>query len=351
MSWTPGSAYRRPTWTTVCDLVLPCRDEAAALAGAAAAGAGRLPRDRRRQRLERRHRRGRAPPRAPRSSREPGPGTAPPCTPGWWPPPREYVAFMDGDGSFDPADLLAAARRRPVRARRPGGRSPAPGRPRCLAVARPRRQRAGRLAGCAAGSACPRTTSRRCGSAAATALLDLGVRDRAFGYPVELLQKATVRRLAVRRARRRLPPARRGHPVQGVRLGARHVAGRPRLLAGARVTLPGCWSSPRRRCAGRVKTRLGADDRHGRAAAELAAAALLDTLAACDRRRRRRTLPPRAGRRPRRGRPRRPSCRRALAGWTVLPQRGDGFGERLADAHARRRRRARSSRSAWTPRR
>jgi rSAM/selenodomain-associated transferase 1 len=84
---------------------------------------------------------------------------------------------------------------------------------------------------------------------------------------------------------------------------------------------------------GRVKTRLGAEIgmQH---AAELASAALLDTLAACagavgaghchlslagdlDR-------AVGAG-----------ELRSALAGWTVLPQHGDGFGARLADAHSR----------------
>ena len=104
---------------------------------------------------------------------------------------RDYVAFMDGDGSFDAADLLpllddvrsgradlAVGRRRPVAPRR-------------LAVARPARQRPGRRGGCAAGSGWPPTTSRRCGCAAATPCWRSDVQDRRFGYPVELLQKAT----------------------------------------------------------------------------------------------------------------------------------------------------------------
>ena len=105
---------------------------------------------------------------------------------------RDYVAFMDGDGSFDPADLLpllddvrsgradlAVGRRRPVAPRR-------------LALARPRsatrlvvwlaappdrapgpRHRAD--PGLPSRPTCWRWTSR----------------DRRFGYPVELLQKAT----------------------------------------------------------------------------------------------------------------------------------------------------------------
>jgi len=84
---------------------------------------------------------------------------------------------------------------------------------------------------------------------------------------------------------------------------------------------------------GLVKTRLGAGIGMVRAA-EVAAAALLDTLAACaeavgaehchlslagdlDRA---------VGT---------DELRSALAGWTVHPQHGDGFGARLADAHAR----------------
>lgn len=84
--------------------------------------------------------------------------------------------------------------------------------------------------------------------------------------------------------------------------------------------------------AGRVKTRLGADIGHD-AAARVAAAALLDTLEAA-------TAAAGAG-----------GChlaldgdldqavgaeelRRALEGWTVTAQRGDGFAERLVAAHA-----------------
>ncbi len=84
---------------------------------------------------------------------------------------------------------------------------------------------------------------------------------------------------------------------------------------------------------GRVKTRLGAEIGMDRAA-HVAAAALLDTLEAAteavgaghchvsldgdlDRAVRSTEL------------------REALTGWTVHPQRGDGFGARLADAHAR----------------
>jgi uncharacterized protein len=83
--------------------------------------------------------------------------------------------------------------------------------------------------------------------------------------------------------------------------------------------------------AGRVKTRLGDEVGHG-LAADLAAAALLDTLGAC-----------RAAAGPERchlalagdldGAAREAELRDRLAGWTVLPQRGEGLGARLAHAH------------------
>jgi glycosyltransferase involved in cell wall biosynthesis len=101
----------------------------------------------------------------------------------------EYVAFMDGDGSFDPADLaallddvregradLAVGRRRPT------SRGVWPWHARAgnaLVVAWLRRR-----IGMPAHDIAPMRVSRR------QALLDLGVRDRAFGYPVELMQRA-----------------------------------------------------------------------------------------------------------------------------------------------------------------
>ena len=149
---------------------------------------------------------------------------------------------MDGDGSFDPADLLPLleeVRRGP---RRPRGRPAATGRAAACGRGTPAPATRWSSGGCAAGSGCRCTTSRRCGSAAATPCSTSTCEDRRFGYPVELLQKAHARRLAVRRARRRLPPARRGHPVQGVRLRAGHAAHRPRLRQGAVVRPPvRCW--------------------------------------------------------------------------------------------------------------
>jgi glycosyltransferase involved in cell wall biosynthesis len=103
---------------------------------------------------------------------------------------RDYVAVMDGDGSFDPQDLLrllgdvrtghadlAVGRRVPVSRRvwpwhaRLGN----------ALVARWLR----RSIGMAAHDIAPMRVCRR------QALLDLDLRDRRFGYPVELLQAVT----------------------------------------------------------------------------------------------------------------------------------------------------------------
>jgi hypothetical protein len=96
---------------------------------------------------------------------------------------------MDGDGSFDPADLgplladvrqgradLAVGRRRPAR------RGVWPWHARAgnaLVVAWLRHR-----IGMPAHDIAPMRVARR------RALLDLGVQDRAFGYPVELMQRA-----------------------------------------------------------------------------------------------------------------------------------------------------------------
>ncbi len=104
---------------------------------------------------------------------------------------QPYVAFMDGDGSFDPDELLAllddvetgvadlaVGRRRPVR------RGVWPWHARAgnaLIVAWLRRR-----IDLDAHDIAPMRVCRR------QALLDLDVRDRRFGYPVEMLQKATL---------------------------------------------------------------------------------------------------------------------------------------------------------------
>eukprot|EP01032_Pedospumella_encystans_P031028 gene31028-biopygen25502 len=97
---------------------------------------------------------------------------------------------MDGDGSFDPAELLpmladvtdgradiAVGRRRPVSR----GVWPWHARAGNAVIAAWLRRRIGMDAHDIA----PMRVCRR------QALLDLGVEDRRFGYPVELLQKAT----------------------------------------------------------------------------------------------------------------------------------------------------------------
>jgi glycosyltransferase involved in cell wall biosynthesis len=173
----------------VCDLVLPCRDEAAALvdllskvpAGFAvvvvdngsgddtagvARGCGAT------------------------VVHEPVAGYGAAVHAGLLAATSDYVAFMDGDGSFDAGDLpallgdvrsgradLAVGRRRPV------ARGVWPWHARLgndLVVWWLRRR-----IGMAAHDIAPMRVCRR------EALLALDVRDRRFGYPVELLQKAT----------------------------------------------------------------------------------------------------------------------------------------------------------------
>lgn len=175
--------------TILCDLVLPCRDEAAALPGllsavpaelavivvdngstdgtaAVARGLGAT------------------------VVHEPVPGYGAAVHAGLLAATSDHVAFMDGDGSFDAADLLplldevrsgradlGLGRRRPVQ------RGVWPWHARLgndLVVWWLRRR-----IGMAAHDIAPLRVSRR------DALLALDVRDRRFGYPVELLQKAT----------------------------------------------------------------------------------------------------------------------------------------------------------------
>jgi glycosyltransferase involved in cell wall biosynthesis len=175
---------------TVCDLVLPCRDEAAALVellprvprGFAVVVADNGSSD---GTAEVARRLG-----APVVT-EPTPGYGAAVHAGLLAAGSEYVAFMDGDGSFDPEDLL------PLLADVRGGRAD-------LAVGRRRPVSRGvwpwharlgnglvvwwlrRRIGMAAHDIAPMRVCRR------QALLGLDVRDRRFGYPVELLQKATL---------------------------------------------------------------------------------------------------------------------------------------------------------------
>ena len=173
----------------VCDLILPCRDEAPALAGllprvpgefsvivvdnGSTDGTATVARDLGAAVV---------------AEGQPGYGSA--VHAGLLAAHRDFVAVMDGDGSFDPAELLplldevragradlAVGRRRPVR------RGVWPWHARAgnaLVVAWLRRRISLPVRDIA-----PMRVSRR------TDLLALDVRDRRFGYPVELLQKAT----------------------------------------------------------------------------------------------------------------------------------------------------------------
>jgi glycosyltransferase involved in cell wall biosynthesis len=171
-----------------CDLVLPCRDEAPALAAllprvprpwsvivvdngsrdATAATAKRL---------------------GARVVREDRPGYGAAVHAGLLASTADVVGVMDGDGSFDPADLapllravldgdaeLAVGRRRPVR------RGVWPwharvGNTLVLSVLR-------RRGGPPVHDIAPLRVFRR------QAMLDLGIEDRRFGYPLELLARA-----------------------------------------------------------------------------------------------------------------------------------------------------------------
>jgi len=172
----------------VCDLVLPCRDEAAALGAllprvpdlffvivvdnGSSDGTPEVARSL-----------------GARVVTEPVPGYGAAVHAGLLAAERDLVAVMDGDGSFDPADLvrlltdvqdgradLAVGRRRPVH----GGVWPWHARlGNALVVAWLRRRIA-----LPAHDIAPMRVFRR------QAMLDLDLRDRRFGYPVELLQEA-----------------------------------------------------------------------------------------------------------------------------------------------------------------
>ena len=122
--------------------------------------------------------------------REPRPGYGAAVHAGVLAATAEHVAVMDGDGSFDPADLrpliravadgdvdLALGRRRPTMR----GIWPWHARLGNALVASWLR----RTTGFPAHDLAPMRVCRR------TDLLDLDVRDRRFGYPLELLRKAT----------------------------------------------------------------------------------------------------------------------------------------------------------------
>ena len=172
-----------------CDLVLPCRDEAAALP----ALMSRVPEGFAVVVVDNGSTDGTADVARRLGAtvvHEPLPGYGAAVHAGLLAATSDHVAFMDGDGSFDPADLLplldevssgradiGVGRRRPV-----------------VRGTWPWHARLGnnrvvwwlrRRIGMAAHDIAPLRVSRR------DALLALDVQDRRFGYPVELLQKVT----------------------------------------------------------------------------------------------------------------------------------------------------------------
>ena len=172
-----------------CDVVLPCRDEAAALTGLLP----EFPEGFRVIVVDNGSRDGTA-----EVARELGATVVAESTPGYGAAVHaglvaataDLVAFMDGDGSFDPMELLPMVEDvRSGRAdiavgrRRPTGRGTWPWHARAgnaLIVAWLRRR-----IGLPAHDIAPMRVCRRAD------LLALDVQDRRFGYPVELLQKAT----------------------------------------------------------------------------------------------------------------------------------------------------------------
>ena len=172
-----------------CDLVLPCRDEGPALrellprvpAGFSVLVVDNGSRDDTAE-VARAH--------GARVVRESAPGYGAAVHAGLEAATRTYVAFMDGDGSFDPREAvglldlvrsgeadLALGRRRPV-AR---GVWPWHARAGNALVVRLMRRRIG----LGVRDIAPMRVARR------RDLLELAVADRRFGYPVELLHRAT----------------------------------------------------------------------------------------------------------------------------------------------------------------
>jgi glycosyltransferase involved in cell wall biosynthesis len=170
-----------------CDVVIPCRDEAPALPGLL----GRMPTGLRPIVVDNGSRDETAAVAAELGAtvvEEPRPGYGAAVHAGLLASTAEFTAVMDGDGSMDPRDLA------PMLAAVVAGRADlAVGRRRHAAGAAPWHVRAGNRAlawwlrrriGLPVHDLAPMRVARR------EALLGLGVDDRRFGYPLELLCRA-----------------------------------------------------------------------------------------------------------------------------------------------------------------
>ena len=315
---------------------LPRRGRGAALGAGPAAG--RLPGDRRRQRVHRRlgrDRRGARRDGRPRAAarvrrrRHAGLLAATADVVCFWTPtarstPRSCPGSLDPVRAGD-ADLVLG-RRRPV--------------PRRLAAARPGRQRRARPHAARRAPGCACTTSARCAPPAARRCWALGLTDRRFGYPLEMVVRAAEPAGASTRSTSTTPP-RPGHrPRSPAPCSA--PAHRPRHARGAGPM------TGRAQVAG---DRQGAGARPGQDPAEPAVYA---RAGGRHRRGRPGRHPRRGGAAPAAGRvvvldgaPRRPA--RRLRGGAAGRGRLDArLAAAFADLAARPARRARS---AWTPRR
>ena len=125
------------------------------------------------------------------------------------------VCFLDADGSFDPRQLPLVVD--PVREDRcrPGARSPPADHQAGLAV-HPGRATPWWRRGSGGRPACRSTTWVPLRAARRSALLDLDLTDRRFGYPLEMIVKAA-RAAGGSRGGRRLRAARGGRAVEGHR--------------------------------------------------------------------------------------------------------------------------------------